>query len=329
MRPLSAFNAPPNSQPLERLLVNLPLKRGSSILYPRSYYAQKHRQELAVQGSTQTQSESLDISSTEQERMDCDNVTTDNTVFATQAFKAAFEKSYRVQDSQACLDLVKSLMEALNNPQARKPDQSLISCAETQSIPEKTSFEKDEGHSGQPSPAMQVFSRESQEYLGKVLRGKHQGLMRLLLAAGNVHGALEYLVMLPPSLTLCSALMKECAEAGNLADLQCVIQARQCSMDRQLHIVGFLVLFSIPHVMLGVFRQVREELGFDQDAYCFTARIAAAGKAGNHLAVQEAFEDACRQNDCTVAVCNAAIEALSRCGDVEVWSLLHAFVDTC
>ncbi|CAL8466875.1 g6411 [Coccomyxa elongata] len=92
--------------------------------------------------------------------------------------------------------------------------------------------------------------------------------------------------MLPPSLTLCSALLKECAEAGNLASLQRIIQ-------------------------------VREGLGFDQDAYCFTARIAAAGKAGDAQAVRQAFEDACKQNDSTVAVCNAAIEALSRCGDVE------------
>lgn len=327
MRSLNAFNTPPNSHPLESLIIKLRLKHASSISHTRSLYTQKLRQDLAVQGSTQTQSESLELSSTEQERKDYNNITTDNTAYATQAFKAAFEKAYRVQDSQACLDLVKSLMVALNKPQASKPDQSLMSCTELQSITGTSYVEKDGGRTGQLPPAVQDFSRESQSYLGKVLRGKHQGLMRLLLAAGNVNGALEYLVMLPPSLTLCSALMKECAEAGNLASLQRIIQARQFSMDRQLHVVDSL--FSIPHLMLGGVRQVREALGFDQDAYCFTARIAAAGKAVDHKAVRQALKDACRQNDCTVAVYNAAIEALSRCGDVEVWSLLHALVDVC
>ena len=226
-----------------RIHFSLPLKRGISTLYPRSYYDQNQRHELAVQGTTQTQSESLDCPSTEQQRTDHDIVTTDNTAYATQAFKAAFEKAYRVQDSQSCLDLVKSLILALNKTQASKPDQSLSLCAELQSIADKTNVQKDEGHSGQPTPAMQKFSRESQEYLGKVLRGKHQGLMRLLLAAGNLHGALEYLVMLPPSLTLCSALMKECAEAGNLAHLQRVIQARQFSTDRHWDIREFIVLY--------------------------------------------------------------------------------------
>jgi hypothetical protein len=63
---------------------------------------------------------------------------------------------------------------------------------------------------------------------------------------------------------------------------------------------------------------VRGELGFEQDAYCFTARVAAAGKSGDLQAVHEAFEEACQKSACTLAVCNAAIEALSRCGDVEV-----------
>jgi len=72
--------------------------------------------------------------------------------------------------------------------------------------------------------------------------------------------------------------------------------------------------------------QAREDLGHQQDAYTYSALVATAGSAGNRNAVLEAFHDACRRGACTVAVCNAAIEALSKCGDFQVRCFeLHTF----
>ena len=51
----------------------------------------------------------------------------------------------------------------------------------------------------------------------------------MLIAEGNVSGAVQYLKLLPPDRQLCSCLMKECSAASNIAGLQTVIQVRlQC-----------------------------------------------------------------------------------------------------
>ena len=72
---------------------------------------------------------------------------------------------------------------------------------------------------GQPTGASQAF-------LGALLRGRHQALMRQLIADGNVEGALEYLGMLPPSGHLEGALLKACMDTGDLGGLQRIVQAR-------------------------------------------------------------------------------------------------------
>ncbi len=48
----------------------------------------------------------------------------------------------------------------------------------------------------------------------------------MLIAEGNVSGAIQYLKLLPPDRQLCSCLMKECSAASNITGLQMVIQVR-------------------------------------------------------------------------------------------------------
>ena len=73
---------------------------------------------------------------------------------------------------------------------------------------------------GQPTGASQAF-------LGALLRGRHQALMRQLIADGDVEGALDYLAMLPPSGHLDSALLKACMDTGDLVGLKRIVQASQ------------------------------------------------------------------------------------------------------
>ena len=67
--------------------------------------------------------------------------------------------------------------------------------------------------------------------------------------------------------------------------------------------------------------QVREQQGVARDEYTYSATIAAAGKAGDLAAAQQAFTEAAAARLANSAVCNAAIEALSRAGDTEVTSM--------
>ena len=48
----------------------------------------------------------------------------------------------------------------------------------------------------------------------------------MLIAEGNVAGAIQYLRLLPPDRQLCSCLMKECSAASNITGLQLVIQVK-------------------------------------------------------------------------------------------------------
>lgn len=65
----------------------------------------------------------------------------------------------------------------------------------------------------------------SRAFLGELLRGRHQALMRALIAGGDVAGALEYLAALPASGTLEGALLKACMDAGDLDGLRRIVQA--------------------------------------------------------------------------------------------------------
>ena len=52
----------------------------------------------------------------------------------------------------------------------------------------------------------------------------------MLIAEGNVAGAIQYLYMLPPDRQICSCLMKECSAASDVAGLQMAIQVRKQSI---------------------------------------------------------------------------------------------------
>lgn len=135
--------------------------------------------------------------------------TPQNERYASQAFLAAFQYAFRKEDGAACLQLVRSIMAASNGSQGQgDPDRSGSS---------KGQFTED---------AVPAYSDGSRAYLYDILRTKHQGLMRMLLLAGNVEGALEYLFMLPPDKRLSSSLMKECIDARDLPSLRQVIQVR-------------------------------------------------------------------------------------------------------
>ena len=71
-----------------------------------------------------------------------------------------------------------------------------------------------------------LLSVRSKRHLSQVLKGRHQELMKMLIADGNAHGAIDYLYLLPPDRQLCSCLMKECSAAGNYAGLQMAIKVR-------------------------------------------------------------------------------------------------------
>ena len=63
---------------------------------------------------------------------------------------------------------------------------------------------------------------------------------------------------------------------------------------------------------------MREQQGTARDEYSYSAVIATAGKAGDLAAAQQAFTEAAAACLANTAVCNAAVEALSRAGDTEV-----------
>lgn len=64
--------------------------------------------------------------------------------------------------------------------------------------------------------------------------------------------------------------------------------------------------------------QAREQHGQPQDEYSYSAVITAASRAGDQVTVRQAFADAAAASLANAAVCNAAIEALSRAGDTAV-----------
>jgi hypothetical protein len=140
---------------------------------------------------------------------------------AAQVFLDAFERSYKRRRAAECLQLVRSLMSTLNQTQSAATE--LARCLQ------KTGFGQTDDTNApvgvETSPASSpLYSVASRQYLGRLLRGKHQGLMRLLLNVGDLDGALEYLQMLPPAKMLCSALMKECIDRNDIAGLKRLLQ---------------------------------------------------------------------------------------------------------
>lgn len=59
-------------------------------------------------------------------------------------------------------------------------------------------------------------------------------------------------------------------------------------------------------------------MGFRQDAFTYSALIAAAGNSGDRGTLQRGFDEAVQHGDANVAVCNAAIEAFGKCHDIMV-----------
>ena len=72
-----------------------------------------------------------------------------------------------------------------------------------------------------------ALSQRGKRHLSQVLKGRHQELMKMLIAEGNVAGAIQYLYLLPPDRQICSCLMKECSAASDIAGLQMAIQVRK------------------------------------------------------------------------------------------------------
>lgn len=134
---------------------------------------------------------------------------------APRVFLSAFNKAYSSRDAGQCMQLVRSFMSALCEADSRDSNRHASSSADVDmhTMP-------DEGVTPQQLSSIQ----QAREHLGQLLRGKHQGLMRLLAEEGDLTGAIEYLQMLPPAKTLCSALMKECIEQSDAAGLQRVIK---------------------------------------------------------------------------------------------------------
>ena len=101
------------------------------------------------------------------------------------AFLAAFDRALRAGNAASCSQLLQSLLTGLEEPH------------------------------GDSRKAL----------LGALLRGRHQAYMRLLVADGRMEDAAAYVAMLPPSRAFNGALLKACMEAGDLANLQRLIQA--------------------------------------------------------------------------------------------------------
>ena len=224
----TSVHTPPSFAFIANLFTKSSTKHRRRVWDFRDSYSQNCRPKCAVQGTSLRHSASLYH---KQKDVDCE-VSTTETGYATQAFLTLFQNAYRTRDSAACLQLVRSLMVAINKTQANRIEKHAGPTAsaegpQKEKAVEDAGFQADEACSERPSPAESALSCASREYLGNILRGKHQGLMRLLVEAGNLEGALEYLTMLPPSLMLCSALLKECMVANDLPGVLRVIKVRQ------------------------------------------------------------------------------------------------------
>ncbi|KAK9831866.1 hypothetical protein WJX81_003174 [Elliptochloris bilobata] len=135
------------------------------------------------------------------------------------------------------------------------------------------------GPSNGPSTAARV-------YLAEALRGRHQALLRACVAGGDASAAVGYLRLLPPDGKFASSLLKEAAASGSLEVMRAILED------------GY-VAERVPA------------------AYCHTALLTCCRHAGNAAAAAAALEAAWGAGVRSVAVCNAAIEALGVCGDAQ------------
>jgi hypothetical protein len=149
---------------------------------------------------------------------------------ALSAFLAGFRDAFKRKQSARCLKLILDYASSLHRiPDREQPSggwPSTIGSHESLSLQPDSSVELLTAAEGSGQPAYQPvpLTLQARRHLSSVLKGKHQALMRMLIADGNAAGAVQYLYLLPPDRQLCSCLMKECSAAGDLAGLQMAIQ---------------------------------------------------------------------------------------------------------
>ena len=163
--------------------------------------------------------------------------TTEASQHALNAFTAAFKDAFKRGQAARCLSLVfdyaSSLPQATNEARmpssyAASPIQAPLQPAPQPVVSEPSRQQVDDaaggGSSTMTGQSRLLLSVRSKRHLSQVLKGRHQELMKMLIADGNAHGAIDYLYLLPPDRQLCSCLMKECSAAGNYAGLQMAIK---------------------------------------------------------------------------------------------------------
>ena len=177
---------------------------------------------------------------------------------ALNAFTAAFKDAFKRGQAGKCLSLVfdyaSSLPQATDKtrvPSSYAASPMLVPLQPTPqrviSEPFKQQVDDAAGSSSRTTTVQSrlLLSVRSKRHLSQVLKGRHQELMKMLIADGNAHGAIDYLYLLPPDRQLCSCLMKECSAVGNYAGLQMAIKVRYQQLARpQLRNLHLSELFS-------------------------------------------------------------------------------------
>ena len=158
---------------------------------------------------------------------------------ALSAFNAAFADTFKRKQSARCLNLVFAYASSLPQRQseAEQPSEAPNSASEllitsgssdSTQVLERAAISRETDVSSNPASCNAItLSLRAKRHLSNVLKGKHQEMMKMLIADGNVAGAIQYLYLLPPDRQLCSCLMKECSAANDVPGLQMAIQVRK------------------------------------------------------------------------------------------------------
>lgn len=163
---------------------------------------------------------------------------------ALNAFLAAFRDAYKRKRSAKCLQLVLDYASSLprdtggasqptSDPARELPftsSKSAVISGRGQQLQQSRSNAAGRPRDVQPSQGSFSLSPEAKRHLSHVLKGRHQELMKMLIADGNADGAIQYVHLLPPSRELCSCLMKECSAASDLPGLQKAIEVLCCCL---------------------------------------------------------------------------------------------------
>eukprot|EP00884_Botryococcus_braunii_P007552 jgi/Botrbrau1/16799/Bobra.150_2s0028.1 len=131
------------------------------------------------------------------------------------------------------------------------------------------------------------FTDAARERLGLVMRGQHENVMRVCLAAGRLDLGLQYWSLLPAKPVFFSTMLRLTLLYGTAEDVQEVVQAR-CIRTGQ-----------------------------PPDAYSCSALVTAFGRSGDQQGVRNILEAAVVTGVANTVVYNAAIDALRRCGKLE------------